>query len=245
MSEYVIYQVKKLLDAKFRVVVMNARGCGGVPLTTKQTFGGEKTQDMREVVNHLFENNKEMYLIGFSLGGATVLRYVGVDGNNTPIKAVACVSPPWNLEIPTKVFSMWSFLLALPLKYYIFTHRDILGKDSDTSIWDVMKCVGLDDLDIILHKSFGYNTVEEYRQHVSPVYVADNITKPTLVISALDDPVCCITALPEKSNRGTGLNIIITNFGGHLAFPVGLFPWNTTSWTENIIVEWFQLQSKQ
>jgi predicted alpha/beta-fold hydrolase len=242
-SEYIVFQVFKLLKADYDVIVMNARGCGGVPLTSPESFAGDRSKDIAEVVEHLRSRqevkDRAIYLIGYSLGAATSLRYLGTVADQCPVSAAACISPPWNLEVVTDVFYLWSCLLAAALKSYIVYNREGLkhGNKSDVTLGQILACHDLHELDNLLVRSYGYATVEEYRRAVSPAYVAQTITVPTLAISASDDPVCAINGIPHPSQRGCGLAIIRTKYGGHLGFPVnGLFP---TSWVEDVVIDWF------
>lgn len=242
-SEYIVFQVFKLLKADYDVVVMNARGCGGVPITCPGSFAGDRSRDVEEVIDNLRIRDeikgRSMYLVGYSLGGATSLRYLGTAAEQCPITAAACISPPWNIEVITDVFYLWSCLLTVALKGYIVYNLEGLRDEnkSNVTLRQVLACRDLYDMDKLLVRSYGYETVEEYHRAVSPVHVAERISVPTLAISASDDPVCAINGIPHPSRRGCGLVIIRTKYGGHLGFPVnGLFP---TSWTEDVIVDWF------
>ncbi len=48
-ENYIQVTISHLLDAGFRCVVMNARGCGGSPLHTAQSFCAAYTDDVRQV----------------------------------------------------------------------------------------------------------------------------------------------------------------------------------------------------
>eukprot|EP00607_Mallomonas_marina_P001873 CAMPEP_0182427024 /NCGR_PEP_ID=MMETSP1167-20130531/13532_1 /TAXON_ID=2988 /ORGANISM="Mallomonas Sp, Strain CCMP3275" /LENGTH=126 /DNA_ID=CAMNT_0024608837 /DNA_START=931 /DNA_END=1311 /DNA_ORIENTATION=- len=114
----------------------------------------------------------------------------------------------------------------------------------------------------------GYENTDEYYTAASPCNVSHHITIPTLAISALDDPVCCITGCPEleelqetkgvrmgwskKPNSqcyedvinsgngiiGPGLIVVKTTHGGHLGFAEGWLPLRD-SWVDEVTVEWF------
>lgn len=110
MSEYVLFSVQKFLDAGFIVAVMNARGCGGMALINKTTYVGDKTDDLKHIVTHVkskFRSNK-IFFLGFSLGAASTLRYLGRPDviDSCELTAAACVSPPWNVSVHTDVFSL-------------------------------------------------------------------------------------------------------------------------------------------
>lgn len=241
-SEYIIYQVKVLLSAGFNVCVWNSRGCGGVRLTSKSTFGGDRSKDMKDVIDYVKKKfNDEsvpLFLLGFSLGGALSLSFIGLQGDKCPLTAAAIVSPPWNMKLRTTVFAWWSYVLAVPLKIYIYIHRQELSEHSKISLYQVMKCKTIDELDHLLIEGYGFNSVDEYRKSISPNRFVENIFVPTLSISAHDDPVCSIHGIPEINSFGPGLIVINAKYGGHLAFP-RFSMIHADSWSENLIKDWF------
>lgn len=97
LKDYIIHLAEKLLDSRLQVVCMVARGCGGLSITTP-TFVRRKTDDIREALKRIRAARPsvtKVYLVGFSLGAAQILKYVGEDGSRASIKAAVAVSPPW------------------------------------------------------------------------------------------------------------------------------------------------------
>jgi predicted alpha/beta-fold hydrolase len=56
------------------------------------------------------------------------------------------------------------------------------------------------------------------------------ITRPTLLINALDDPIVPVEGLPDPSELPPRVRVEFVPIGGHAAFLEG--PWATTSWAE-------------
>lgn len=77
-SEYIVFQIEKLLKVGFQVCVINARGCGGVHLTSTASFIRTSDEDVRNIILNLENRFDNIFLLGYSLGGATVLRYLGL-----------------------------------------------------------------------------------------------------------------------------------------------------------------------
>ena len=103
-----------------------------------------------------------------------------------------------------------------------------------------------------LTRVYGYSSVEEYMEADSPIHTAHNIHIPTLAVSSMDDPVCCVTGCPVD-NIGPGLALLRSEYGGHLAFPSAFrdpaHPINNVlslgtslqcTWTDGLILDWFQ-----
>ena len=70
----ILFQVLKFLQRGYEVVVLNARGCGGVPLSTSQSFAGDRALDIQEIIENISHRmrhlkiSKPLFLLGFSLG---------------------------------------------------------------------------------------------------------------------------------------------------------------------------------
>ena len=119
----------------YRPVVVVARGCGSLKLTSPQGFTGARTEDFHFAVDYirsLYPLDIPMFAIGFSLGAGILLKYLGTH-DNIPFTAAVAVSPPWNFHKTTSVFSIWSSLISNVLKLYFFRHSDMLSKRSDSS----------------------------------------------------------------------------------------------------------------
>ena len=92
-------QVPVLLEAGHRVITYDRRGFGE---SSKPTSGYDYdtfAEDLHKLVTTL--NLKDAALVGFSMGGGEVARYLGKYGNKHVIKAVFIASiPPFLLKTP-------------------------------------------------------------------------------------------------------------------------------------------------
>ncbi|MEM7791757.1 MAG: alpha/beta fold hydrolase, partial [Verrucomicrobiota bacterium] len=80
------------------VLAWNFRGCSGEPNRKFQSYHSGATEDLQNVLNHVFEtaNYQQIALIGFSLGGNLMLKYLGDQGNGLDprIQAAIALSVP-------------------------------------------------------------------------------------------------------------------------------------------------------
>ncbi|CAK9026943.1 Embryogenesis-associated protein EMB8 [Durusdinium trenchii] len=110
-SHYVQSIIAQLLEHNaFRVVVMVARGCGGVPLTTPYGFTAAGYDDMRQVAEHLRSENPDakMYAVGYSLGAGLLANYLGRSSTDCVFSGAVVVSPCWDFHKTTPYFEVWS-----------------------------------------------------------------------------------------------------------------------------------------
>ena len=246
-SDYIVHLAEKLILARYRVVVVIARGCCGLNITTP-SFVMRKTSDMREAllkVTSRLQHPGKIFMVGFSLGGALSLKYLCEEGARCTITAAVCISPPWRMDKRTGVHGTWSKGIMLLLKAYIYRHRKLLAS-TKVSIRDVLSTSSIDDLEGIFSEAYGYSSLAEYYADNSPInFALHDIHTPTLTVSSLDDPVCCGHVGPSSlcgEKIGPGLCVVKTSRGGHCSFPNGLLPSRAT-WTDQVIVDWFDLHN--
>jgi predicted alpha/beta-fold hydrolase len=241
-AEYLVHLVEVLVSRGYRVVVMVARGCGGVPLTTPVPFNGARTGDYKECVDyiHYLYPQSPLFGMGFSLGACLLLRYFSDYNEPTvnPLLGGIAVSPPWDFQIkPSLLFELiWTRMLAVLLKHYLFTHSRML-KDYFWSI--ILQTYTIREFDAIACKYSGYRDVDEYYDDCSPCTRLDKIQIPLLAVSSVDDPICNIAGCPrDPSKYGKGLISVIVEHGGHLGFAEHLLPLNS-SWIDRLSLDYF------
>jgi len=91
-------QLPVLLDAGYRVITYDRRGFGKSSQPTSGYNYDTFAEDLHKLVTHLKLNN--FALVGFSMGGGEVARYIGKYGSKGVTKAVFISSvPPFLLKI--------------------------------------------------------------------------------------------------------------------------------------------------
>jgi len=90
-------QVPKLLAAGYRVITYDRRGFGKSSQPTSGYNYDTFAQDLKKLITHL--KLKDFALVGFSMGGGEVARYIGKYGSKGVTKAVFMSSvPPYLLK---------------------------------------------------------------------------------------------------------------------------------------------------
>jgi abhydrolase domain-containing protein 1/3 len=243
--EYVIHLAEILARRGYRVAIVIARGCGGLKLTTPVPFSFGKTLDFKEVVDsvHSRYSQSQIFAVGFSLGACLTLRHVGVHGEKSPLSGAVCVSPPWDFAVETTFLFriLWTRILVSAIKLYFWVNRDC-GLDPEL-LWKIFRAPDVVSYDRLISPIFGYQNEAEYYNDSSPKLISSKIRIPTLVLSAVDDPVCNIRGCPQDISSGQvgpGLIIAISELGGHLGFAEDLLPL-TSSWVDRVCVQWLEI----
>jgi predicted alpha/beta-fold hydrolase len=180
---------------------MVARGCGGLELTSPTPFSAERTSDFDAAVNlvHTRYPKSPLFAMGFSLGACLTVKYMADYAETTPVSAALAVCPPWDLTYPySYTFQIfWSFFLANLLKGWALPHMWQLGR----KYWKLFLAPTMYIFDDMIAPLHGFKDAHEYYVASSPVRVMHRVKKPTLVLSAIDDPVCNINGCPSDSSR--------------------------------------------
>ena len=101
---------RQLAQRGVRAVGMNFRSCSGEMNRTSKMYHAGKTDDVATVIDWLDDlfPRAAKGLVGFSLGGNMLLKYLGEQGADTPIQAAAAVSPPFDLARIARTFHLGS-----------------------------------------------------------------------------------------------------------------------------------------
>lgn len=89
----------------YRAIVVNFRGCAGVPLTSPQLYSAGHTDDIRQAVTYISHRYPKAPLlaVGFSLGANVMSRYVAQEGEECRFLsacALGCVSDASTATLP-------------------------------------------------------------------------------------------------------------------------------------------------
>lgn len=235
---YACETYRQLARRGIRAVGMNFRSCGGEINRTARLYHAGATDDVALVVNWL----ERLYpgvpkgLVGFSLGANVALKYLGEQGDATPLAAAAAVSPPFDMLAGAGVMEQGSgrvyarrFLRDLQRK--TLRHARLLGERVDLA--RVMAARTLRDFDdAVTAPLHGFRDAIDYYERCSSGRFLPAIRVPTLLLRALDDPFFAVDVPETAVANNPALISGITPQGGHVAFGVGPVPWRFSYWAE-------------
>ncbi|XP_068659044.1 uncharacterized protein [Aristolochia californica] len=229
-ASYIKHLSFKLAKRGWNVVVCNHRGLGGISMTSDRFYNAGWTEDLRNVINYLHEEHPEapLFVVGTSIGANILVKYLGEEGENTPVAGAASICSPWDLVIcdrfinRTLVQRLYSRIITIGLQGYASLHQPVYARLAD---WEgIKKSRSVRDFDHHATCLVGkYETVDTYYRHCSSASFVQNVSVPLLCISALDDPLCTREAIPWDECRANQNIVLATTVrGGHLAFFEGL-----------------------
>lgn len=215
------------LKEDFSVFAWNNRSCGGEMNRLPKLYHHASIEDLEAVVQFaLRKEMKELYLIGFSMGGAQVLNYFGrIPDLSSKVKAGVAVSVP--IEIKASADSLKKGFNQVYMKNFVLDLTKKLRIKAqqfpDLMQWEnIKKIKDFDYLDDnFTAPMHGFADKNDYYFKVSPARSNDKIDKPVLIINALDDPFLGEGCFPvESSKKHPFVHLETPEYGGHCAYPM-------------------------
>lgn len=219
----------------FNILAWNHRSCGGEMNETCRLYHHGSIDDVHRIVEKaIAEDYHQIYLIGYSMGGALVLNYLGSYEINKRIKCGITFSSPISLkscadtlkEFPNTVyFNNFKRTLVPKFKEKAKQFPGVLNE----KMIDNIKT--FDEVDEYFTAALhGYSSKEDYYHKASPATVLDNIKTPCLIVNAANDPFLGRDCYPiERFKEHQFCSFEMPEYGGHCGFPLKDTP---HSWVE-------------
>ncbi|CAJ1362290.1 unnamed protein product [Effrenium voratum] len=230
-TSFVQATMRHLRSEGFHAVALNYRGLANVALKTPRIACAACWVDVKEVAQHILRAKPgcELFGLGYSMGGAMLLRHLGAEGSNTPFKAAVSVAAP--VDFPAVERSLTSskkklfinFLIAAGVKTLMM--RELL-RSKFRSMIDLRKLLLATRLahmdEAVVCPLWGFANQAEFHSNCTPRSTVHQISVPTLVVHAEDDPVISLSTIPlEDLKRNPRIYVAITKRGGHIGWGSG------------------------
>lgn len=237
-SAYVASLFNAFNQSGCRAVLMNLRGANG-PNRLPRSYHGGDTADFAYVLSKLKlqEPSTKKAVVGISLGGNILLKWLGETGQQSFIDAAVAVSVPFQLgNVVQKINKGFSRIyqahLLEKLRSLFLQKLDIINHQLPLSKQALASIKTLYDFDKQITAPLnGFSSVNEYYQKSSSRQYLCNIATPTLIIHALDDPFMTPDVLPKLNELSTDILLELSRHGGH----VGFIAQHTRYWLEQRI----------
>jgi predicted alpha/beta-fold hydrolase len=179
-------------------------------------------------------------LLGFSLGGAVVLKYLGEAGAATPVVAAATVCAPLDLA---KVSEELQRPRNLAYQAYMLAHMKYEATAAGARLTDTERQAILSSRSVLeledrfIAPRLGLAGVGQHHELNSPLRFLRGIEVPTLCIAAADDPyIPTEPYMRARSLASRAVRIVIAEGGGHVGFHDADDP---TCWHDRTITTFF------
>ncbi|PBK75236.1 AB-hydrolase YheT [Armillaria solidipes] len=233
----------------YRGVVVNIRGCAGVPVH------GGPTDDLRQALLYISHRYPSAPLIGlgFSLGANIVLRYLAEEKELSRLSTACILSCPWHLKIHSKItvanlLGPYGYVSARGIHDSLvrFLTIHFVPTFTQAPFHEALMTATVSRESTTLTQ-FHYHSTRTPNSSVPQAYdfatVKDDATWaasladvriPLLTLNAKDDPVAYTT---PHGVANENVCMVITPGGGHLGW---FESWNTR-WVTRPVLQWCKM----
>lgn len=254
-SGYILGLQTALHEQGLTSVAMNFRGCSGESNRLARCYHSGETEDIDFVYRSLRHRHPkaDFLVVGFSLGGNVLLKWLGEQGTAVSLKAAVAVSVPLVLsECATRLDNGFSRIyrkyLLDELKHYVRLKQRYLLKIGARA--EAEKLAQLGDLsgirsfwqydDRVVARLHGFADAHDYYRRASSRQFLSSIRVPTLLIQAQDDPFMTRAVLPSHEELSSQVSLEVYPGGGHVGFVAGYKAIKPYYWLDQRIPEFLQ-----
>jgi predicted alpha/beta-fold hydrolase len=238
---------EKAYRAGFSVVRLNQRNCGAGEPYSSTLYNSGMSGDYRAVLAELIATDRvpEIFFAGWSMGGNLVMKMAGELGAAAPpeFRAVAAICPALNLSVcadtltkPGNFIYLRHFVRSLKAR----TLRKARAFPGTIRVEGLAHVRTVRDFDnAIVAPQFGFRDAEDYYQQSSALRVVDQVSVPSLILAAQDDPVVPIGTFDVPAMRdNANVKFEAPAHGGHSGF-VSRWKGIDRFWAEARLLEFF------
>ena len=219
------------------------RGCGQELNRARRFYHSGETTDLAFALARVLREHPSspVVIAGVSLGGNVLLKYLGELGEYAPPRLVAAgaVSVPFDLERGSRFISRGfsrvydrHFLRSLRRKASekLLRYPDLFDR---TALRRARTIYDFDD--VVTAPVHGFENARDYYTRSSSLHWLARIRRPSLLLSAIDDPFLPAAVLDEvraTASSNPFLHLEFTRRGGHVGFVGGRSPWRPHYYAE-------------
>jgi predicted alpha/beta-fold hydrolase len=222
---YVLGMVRAFNRAGVDAVAWHVWGDGAGDKAPHLSHGGS-TDGVRRIVNLVASKYRKVFLVGFSLGGNVVLKYLGEEGRDSDVVGAVVLSVPCDLEASAVELSTPGNRLYL--NGFLKTLKGMVRRKA-AEMPDTVSVEGLEKIDSLVTFDDrytaplnGFKNAHEYYLKCSSLAYLGGIGIPTLMVNARNDPFLTESCYPvEMCGSHESLHLEVPDSGGHVGFPLG------------------------
>ena len=226
-------------------VIMHFRGCSGEPNRQQRIYHSGETSDARYFLHWLTKTfgKAPTAAVGYSLGGNMLACYLAETGNQAELDAAVVVSAPLmlkacSLRMEKGVSRFYQRYLLNGLKRNATRKLVRYPGSLPLNLIQLKKLKKIREFDdVITAKIHGFCDADDYYRRCSALPRLPQITKPTLIIHAKDDPFMAPEVVPNLALLPDNIEYQMTEHGGHVGFVSGTFK-RPEMWLEQRIPQW-------
>ena len=231
--------------------VLIFRGCNGEIPNARRFYHSGETTDLDFVVRRIARENPDQPLVaaGVSLGGNVLLKWLGEHGDAVPasFRAAATVSAPYDLELGSRQIER-GFSRLYTVHFLRSLRRKALAKlaqepelFAEAPLRRARTLAEFDDA--VTAPVHGFDSASDYYSQSSSRHFLAAIRRPTLLLSAYNDPFLPRKVLDDVAIIAPCNPCLTVEFhknGGHAGFVSGRVPWRPVYFAEQRVSDFLE-----
>lgn len=226
-SRYANNIMRRIHALGFRGALPHFRGCSGEPNRLPIGYHSGFTQDLEYFSGLLKEREPgtQLAVVGYSLGGNVLLKWLGESPNAARIVTGVAVSVPFDLGICSAAIEQGFS------RVYMWELMGRLRRSAERKFSRIASPIPLPDIkalrtfrqfdDAMTAPLHGYKDADDYYLRCSSRPFLKRIKVPTLVVHSADDPFMTPDILPREEELSSSVTFELTEHGGHVGFVDG------------------------
>ena len=242
-ANYMRRIARKLWIRGFTVFMMNQLGSGlGMGLSDRLWNGGS-SDDLDMTVNYIAKiyPNTAIDVVGFSLSGNILLKYLGEKNNKiTKIRRAIAVNPPIDLKRASYFLSKTNLGRVFNSYYMrqINLQVEAMSECFPDAFIPSKKSTILEFDEVYTAPVAGYKNSDDYYTKCSAKNFLEDIIVPTTILCAMDDPFV-EPSIFKSVRMSSAIELNTPENGGHMGyFSRKPTPWGDYRWMDFMIVDW-------
>ncbi|WP_257448369.1 YheT family hydrolase [Archangium lipolyticum] len=222
---YITAILRGAAERGWGATAINFRSCSGEPNRLARSYHSGDIGDALSVMKHLRQRlTGPLYAVGFSLGANVLLRLLEETGDHSPVDAAAAMSAPYDLGVCADTLDGPGPFLRLYRERFLRTLkakareklRRFPGAFDGQAMERARTIRGFDDA--VTAPLHGFRDATHYYAEASSGPRLHAIRRPTLLLSAKDDPMIPAATHPRDVSANPHLHLVVTEHGGHVGF---------------------------
>lgn len=209
------------------VLAWNCRSCSGEMNRQLRLYDHGDTDDISTIIDYALRQKsyERVALVGYSMGGAIILNYLGRKTSSVPdvIDKAVAFSTPCDLGDSIHALESWenwlyrrrfrtSLRRKIEVKARLYPDQIDLTKFEEIKAWK--------DFDTFFSAPLnGYRDASDFYTKASSIFVLPQIRISTLIVNAANDPLLTAACYPKSiCSASASVHLEIPQRGGHVGF---------------------------